>query len=275
MRSGVSCVTVSMLLWGVPRLAGADPITIRLDRFVSVSASVSILGADVEDDISEPAGDSLFRVITVSSGPNTATGAQSLSSFVSSDSRQFSGSGRTSAIAESPFAGNGTGARAGGGVGLTWDFRLDQPHVFDFDTTVTTSSDDVGLFFGTSLAALHGSVFEPVFSHESRGTGGSGIVNHGRIEAGRYSFFFQSSAGVGAFEGTKAGSMDFDFSLDLAPAAPIPEPGTISLIGIGVAAVAAGYRKRRRRSAGTAAACTCSGTRSRDCCCSRASRSSP
>jgi hypothetical protein len=245
MRIGLSCVTVSMLLWGVPQFAGADPITIRLDRFVSVSARVAILGDDVEDDISESGADSLFRTITVSSGPNTATGAQSLSSFVSSDSRQFSGSGRTSAIAESPFAGNGTNAGAGGGVNLTWDFRLAQPHLFDFDTTLTTSSDDVGLIFRTSLAAIHGSPFEPVFSHESQGTSGGAIVHHGRIEAGLYSFFFQSSAGVGAFEGTKAGSMNFDFSLDLAPAAPIPEPGTISLIGTGLVAVAAGFRKRR------------------------------
>jgi hypothetical protein len=246
MRIGLSCVTVTMLLWGVPCSAVGDPLTIRLDRFVSAGASIAILGADVEDEIEQSDADVLFRTLTVSSGPNTATGAQSLSSIASSDSRQFSGSGRTSAIAESPFAGDGTNAGAGGLASVTWNFRLDQPYLFDFDTALSPSSDDVRVFFRTSLATIQGSLFESVFSHESQDSRGEAIVEHGRLDPGLYSFFLQSSAGVFTFQGTKAGRLDFDFSLDLTPASPVPEPGTISLLGAGLFAVAASRRRSAR-----------------------------
>ena len=246
MRFAVGCVAVSMLLLGVPRSAGADPLTIRLDRYVSVGAAVAILGADVERENQQSGADTLFSTVTATSGPNSATGTQSLSSTLSSDSRQFSASGRTSAIAESPFSGDGTNAGAGGDTYVTWDFRLDQPYLFDFDTALTPSADDVSVIFRTSLSAMHGSRFDSIFSHESVNAGGGTITDHGRLEAGLYSFFFQTSAGVFTFEGSKAGTINLNFKLDLTPASPVPEPGTMSLLGAGLCGAVAGIRTRRR-----------------------------
>jgi hypothetical protein len=151
-----------------------------------------------------------------------------LSSALSNDARRFSATGRTSAIAEVPSAGNGTSAGAGGEALISWDFRLDQPELFDFGANLTTSSDDVSLIFRTSLLAVHDSQFEPVFSDESLFTHAGTAFHHGRLEAGLYSFFFQSSAGVFVFDGSNTGSMSFDLNLGLAPAAPTPEPGTVS-----------------------------------------------
>jgi len=243
MRIAVSCLVASVVLWGVPRPAGADPITIRLDRFVSAGASVAILGQDLEDESSQSGADSLFTTITVSSGAATATGSQSLSSVLSNDGRHFSATGRASATAEVPSAGNGTTAGAGGNALITWDVRLDHPALFDFGATLTTSSDDVSLIFRTSLVALHDSQFEPVFSDESLFAHGGTPSHHGRLEAGLYSFFFQSSSGLFTLDGSHTGGMSFDLNLDLTPA-PTPEPGTMSLIGSGLVAVMV---KRRRR----------------------------
>jgi len=245
MRIVLGCVAVSLLVWGIPRPASADPVTVRLDRSVSVGASVAISGADVEAENQQSDADVLLTTVTVSSGPNSATGSQSLSSITSTDSRRLSGSGRTRAIAVSPFSGNGTNAGAGGGAIVAWDFRLDQAYLFDFDAVVAPNSDDVSVLLRSSLGAIRGSVFEPVFSHELQGTGDARFVEHGRLEAGLYSFFFQSGAGVFTFEGTKAGIMDLNFHLDLAPAAPVPEPGTMSMLAAGLCAVTAGSLKRR------------------------------
>lgn len=247
MRIALSCLIVSMVLWGVPRPAGADPITIRLDRSVSAGASVAILGQDVENESSQTGADSLFTTITVSSGAATATGSQSLSSVLSNDARQFSATGRASAIVGVPSAGDGTNAGAGGNAFITWDFRLDQAELFDFHATLTPSSDDVSLIFRTSLGAVLDSQFEPVFSDESLFAHGGTTSHHGRLEAGLYSFFFQSSSGLFVFDGSNSGSMSFDLNLDLAPAAPTPEPGTMSLVGSAIAAVAVRRRTRRVR----------------------------
>src|SRR4051812_3434599 len=202
MRIALGFLAVSIVLWGVPYPANADPITIRLDRSVSAGASVAIRGDDVENESSQSGGDSLFTTITVSSGAVTATGSQSLSSVLSNDARQFSATGRASAIAEVPSAGDGTNAGAGGNAFISWDFRLDQPELFDFAAALTTSSDDVSLIFRTSLAALHDSQFEPVFSDESLFTHDGTASHHGLLEAGLYSFFFQSSSGVFVFHGS-------------------------------------------------------------------------
>lgn len=247
MRIALSGLAVSMFLWGVPHPAGADPITIRLDRSVSVGASVAVLGEDVENESSQSDGDSLFTTITVSSGPAAATGSQSLSSVLSHDARQFSATGRTGVIVEVSSPGDGTNAGAGGNAFITWDFGLEQPELFDFDSALTTSSDNLSVIFRTSLAAVHDSQFEPVFSDESLFTHGGTTSHHGRLDAGLYSFFFQSSAGLFVFDGSNTARMSFDFNLDLAPAAQTPEPDTMSLIGGGLAAVAVRLRKRRLR----------------------------
>jgi hypothetical protein len=247
MRTALSCVAVSMVMWGVPQPAGADPITMRLDRSVSAGASVAVLGHDVENENAQSGADSLFTTTTASSGGATATGSQSLSSALSTDARHFSATGRTSAIAEVPAAGNGTNAGAGGGAIITWDFRLDQAEPFDFHATVTTSGDDVSLRLRTTLGAVFDSHFEPVFEDEDLFTHGGTTSHHGWLEAGRYSFFVQSSSGLFVLDGIHSGSTSFDLNLDLAPVAPTPEPGTMSLIGSGLAAFAVGRRRRRLR----------------------------
>jgi hypothetical protein len=247
MRISLGCAAVFMLLLGAPRSAVADPITIRLDRFISVSADVATVGDEVESEVVQSDADVLFRTTTVSLGPNSATGTGSLTSSLSNDSQLFSGTGHFNGTAEISLSGNRTNAGAASQVIVTWEFRLDQPHSFNFDSRLITSSDDIRVSYRIGLLEVRSaSLFDTVFSDENLGIREATLGHHGRLDSGFYLFSFLTSTGLFVSQGMESGSMDFDLNLGLSPAAPTPEPGTMGLVGCGLLAVVTAFRKRKQ-----------------------------
>jgi hypothetical protein len=238
---------VALLLAAVP--AFADPITtITLQRRAATGASVAVLGADVEGDDERNDENLLFIQSAAALELNAAVGTAALASALSNDSHRLSGSGATTATAQSPVAGNGTNAGASGFVSLSWEFRLDQTHQFDFDGSFEANA----VQFGRSNAAASWNMSltgtpnsgppATVFSHS--GSAAEATAERGLLTPGLYTFEFSSGSGSVSDVGNGSGATNFAFTLDLSQAAtPTPEPATVVLLGSGLLTLVVSRRR--------------------------------
>jgi PEP-CTERM motif len=243
-----TCV-VALLLLAVPAFAVADPITtITLQRLAATGAHVAVLGADVEGDDERDNANLLFIQNAAALELNAAVGTATLASALSNDSHRLTGSGATTATAQSPVAGDGTNAGASGFVSLLWEFRLDETHQFDFDGSFAASavhfgSSNAGASWNMSLSGTpNGGPHATFFSHS--GSAAEGTAERGLLTPGLYTFEFSSGSGSVADVGNGSGATNFAFTLDLSQAAtPTPEPGTVLLLGSGLLTLVASRRR--------------------------------
>jgi len=241
---------MALLVCFLPALAAADPITISLLRDVHAEAIIAVKGVDVEPTDDQQNADILSANAQAALGLNSASGAASMSSTTSRDSRRLSGVGSASGTATSVAnQGDGTNSSGGGEVLIIWEFLLDQPHTFIFSGTLAsvtqpfagaglTASLQSGLDVGTGQVELFST---------TRQTSGN-VGESGNLAPGPYQFRLNAGAGTESiFDGSSAASAAFRFTFDVIPQhAPVPEPGSLTLLATGVLTLASSMRKRSR-----------------------------
>jgi hypothetical protein len=246
----VSRSVLALIVWAVPTVAASDPITIDLFRFAVASARV-----DTHVDLQAGSNRDLMTLTSITgSGVNAASAAADLASVLSTDARNFSGSGSTQATAESADRSvnivDGSAATT-----ITWSFHIDEPQLFDFTGTFTASPEQPADFGFEGVASwftfLRGPISRSnVFRHSGRAS--AAITERRRLLPGRYDFRLHSdsTARVAPQPGVRAANSAFRFSVDLIPAAePVPEPGSLALLSSGFLAALGAIRRRERASA--------------------------